>query len=191
MKNYMIALLGLLFIAQWAAPLSMIVQRETTLRKGATFKFRTAPVDPYDAFRGRYVALSFADAALSQSNLAERVKRNQRVYVRLSVADDGMAYFTDLTTRPPTEGDYLRLRVTSVYNDQVRLELPFNRFYMEESEAPEAERIYARRRERVERDACAVVRVYEGRAVLEDVLVDGKPLRAVVHEERAANGEGS
>ena len=38
---------------------STIYKRESVLHHGRVFKFQTAPVDPVDAFRGRYVALSF------------------------------------------------------------------------------------------------------------------------------------
>ena len=46
--------LGVSFI-QIITPLSMIIKRESVLKNGGQFKFKTAPVDPYDAFRGRYV----------------------------------------------------------------------------------------------------------------------------------------
>ena len=48
----------LLCLVQTAVPLSMIARREFTLRNGRVYKFKTAPVDPYDAFRGRFVALA-------------------------------------------------------------------------------------------------------------------------------------
>ena len=48
-------LLGLVVVAaaQLAVPAWMIAGRELTLREGQVFKFRTRPVDPADAFRGR------------------------------------------------------------------------------------------------------------------------------------------
>ena len=60
MKNnkYIIGLFLCLFAVQIAVPVYMIVNREKTLVLGKQFKFHTVPVDPYDAFRGRYVALA-------------------------------------------------------------------------------------------------------------------------------------
>ncbi len=42
----------LVCLVQLAAPASMIWRHERTLANGLPFKFQTAPVDPYDAFRG-------------------------------------------------------------------------------------------------------------------------------------------
>lgn len=60
-RNLLLALLVVLAAAQLAVPASMIVQRETVLTQGRVYKFKTAPVDPVDAFRGRYVALRFEE----------------------------------------------------------------------------------------------------------------------------------
>lgn len=184
MKKYAMLLVILIFAAQWAVPVMMIVQQETVLRKGVTYRFRTAPVDPYDAFRGRYVRLQFPNAMFASSNLSVNVTRGQRVFVRVEQGSDGFAQLVDLADAPPQDGDYLRLKVSSTHSGQVWVRLPFDRFYMEESEAPEAERLQPTFREREERDAWASVQLYKGRAVLEDVYVDGKPIRERVREER-------
>ena len=42
-------------LAQISVPASMIWKRQRTLREGRLWKFRTAPVDPVDAMRGRYL----------------------------------------------------------------------------------------------------------------------------------------
>ena len=58
-----------------------------------------------------------------------------------------------------------------------RLELPFERFYMEEELAPEAERVVRERSRGGQRDAYIAVRVRSGSAVIEDLFVGGKPIR--------------
>ena len=60
MKNLRIAIFILVALAQIAVPASMIWKRQRTFREGRVWKFRTAPVDPIDALRGRYLALRFA-----------------------------------------------------------------------------------------------------------------------------------
>ena len=57
--NILFPLFIVVAVVQIAAPASMILRRERALDRGERFLFRTAPVDPYDAFRGRYVAPSF------------------------------------------------------------------------------------------------------------------------------------
>ena len=79
------------------------------------------------------------------------------------------------------------MRVARVYSGEVRLELPFDRYYMEETLAPEAERAYwdtIRRQRRREDDAgppppqtFVTVRVKDGHAVLEELYIDDRPVR--------------
>ena len=54
-----------LALAQLAAPLLQIAKYEAVIAYGAEYKFKTAPVDPPDVLRGRYVALDFVAADLS------------------------------------------------------------------------------------------------------------------------------
>ena len=60
-KKILLVLFILVAIVQISFSASMIINREITLKSGKQFKFRTAPVDPYDAFRGRYVALTLEE----------------------------------------------------------------------------------------------------------------------------------
>ncbi|MBK6341440.1 MAG: GDYXXLXY domain-containing protein [Flavobacteriales bacterium] len=46
-------------LAQLAVPAWMIAGRERVLSQGEVFKFKTAPIDPRDPFRGEYVRLDF------------------------------------------------------------------------------------------------------------------------------------
>jgi len=62
-------------------------------------------------------------------------------------------------------------------------DLPFDRFYMEEKSAIEADRLLDRGRSR-DHKSVAVARVLDGEAVLVDVLVDGQPIREFVKAHR-------
>jgi len=64
-------------LAQVAVPATMIWGRERTLAVGSVYKFRTQPVDPYDAFRGRYVSLRIEEshAPLAAGNEIERGRK--------------------------------------------------------------------------------------------------------------------
>ncbi len=55
----------LVALVQVSIPLSMIYRSEKTLENGKVFLFKTAPVDPYDAFRGKYVQLGFEHSRVS------------------------------------------------------------------------------------------------------------------------------
>ncbi|MFE3848617.1 GDYXXLXY domain-containing protein [Flavobacterium sp. LB3P45] len=38
-------------------PLQMIFNQENIINTGTKFKFQTVPLDPHDAFRGKYITL--------------------------------------------------------------------------------------------------------------------------------------
>ena len=58
-KKYLIIAFALMILAQLSFPLKMIIEREIILHKGETFLFKIEPIDPYDAFRGRYVWINY------------------------------------------------------------------------------------------------------------------------------------
>ena len=56
-KQIKLTVLIIFIISLLTVPLTMIKQQEKVLTQGVEYKFKTAPIDPYDYFRGRYVAL--------------------------------------------------------------------------------------------------------------------------------------
>ena len=188
-----LAALALVALAQLAVPLSMILGHERTLREGTVWRFRTAPVDPADAFRGRYVALGFEVRGAPVAP-GERIERGEHAYVGLSRDPEGFAVLGPVRATRPASGDYVKLRVQWIeYGAEgkpanAQLEIPFDRLYLEESVAPLAEEAYRESQRATgdaRRPAWAVVRVREGHAALEDVMVEGRSLR-----ELAARGGG-
>ncbi len=171
-------LLGVAVTAQLSAPLAMIGQRELTLRTGAAFKFRTRPVDPYDVFQGRYVALSISNTVPIVSG---EYDRGARVYAVIAVGPDGFATFTGLSPRAPASGSYVRTRVQWAVTERdgmrATIRIPFDRYYLSEHDAPRAETAYREHSRRGSQDAYLVVRVRNGSAVLADLVVGGKPIR--------------
>ena len=82
---------------------------------------------------------------------------------------------------PPAGGDYIRLTAGSVYDQTVAIKWPFERFYLNEKLAPEADRWFA---ESIRTDGgiVAEVRVDNGRAVLADLSVEGRPIREILKQ---------
>ena len=60
--------------------------------------------------------------------------------------------------------------------------MPFDRYYMEETKAPAAERAYwqSNRRGQTNQNAYAVVRIRNGESVLENLYVAGQPIAEFV-----------
>jgi len=166
-------------LVQLAAPASIILSHERTLAKGEAFKFRTAPLDPYDAFRGRYVALQFKDG---QAALPAGVKVSfgQTVYATIDTGEDGFANFGVASLSPPEDKPYLKVKAGFRSGEgRIALQLPFDRFYMQEGKAPAAEAAYWEHNRRGAQDAYVVLRVLDGAGVIENVYVGGKPIAAV------------
>ena len=174
-------------VVQLAVAGGAILRSELALRTGETFRFRIQPVDPVDAFRGRYVAIRMAvDSAPVAEDLS--IKPGRWVFIPLEVDGEGYATFGSVALEPPDHGAYLRLRAGGVYADEngrQRLSVtatPFGRFYMDEDLAPEAERA-VRSGPRDRREASITVRVRRGSAVLEGLFIEG----VEIHEWLAAN----
>ncbi|MBS4025252.1 MAG: GDYXXLXY domain-containing protein [Clostridia bacterium] len=178
-KKLFFGLLICLALIQILMPVRMIVQRETVLATGQQFKLVTVPVDPYDAFRGRYVALRFQEEfAPTDNNFM--ASYNQKVYAHIVEGTDGFAKFSTVTLQPPENASYLTVQFQYVdYNEGraiARFILPFDRFYMEEKLAPEAEAAYLKYSQQGANSAYVTVRVKNGLGVLEELYLDGKPV---------------
>ena len=184
--------LGVFFVvclAQVAVPARMLWVREHTLQTGERFRFRCLPVDPVDALRGRYVALGFeaADAPPTHENL----RFGQRVAVAVETGPDGFARLGPPSPGPPETGPWVRVRFAGsrVHDDGEisRVDLPFDRFYMKETVAPEVEAaLRDRSEERVE--AWLAVRILDGLAVPEELYLDGLPVREYLDREAVSPG---
>jgi len=138
----MIALAGL----QVLLLTGMAAHREWILRTGHTIYFRTAPIDPRDAFRGDYVRLSYAMSrvpkALCRGKLAtmnfEQLPVDTIVFAGLAVGPDRVAQLTSLAFEPPPSGPFLRGR-TERGGDGLRVRYGLEAFFTEQGKGLELE----------------------------------------------------
>ncbi len=180
----------LLAILQIAVSASRIRKWEDVLRTGTQLRLRTRPVDPYDAFRGRYMALDFEEEIVS-AKLGPDLKWGDEVYALLREDEEGFARIEKLVKVRPTQGGYLRVKVSYLgYSDKkIHLQFPFQRFYLEEAIAPAAEQAYRTSNSEDEKDAYVTVRIKDGYGVLEGLFIGGKPIVEFLRDEEA-KGEG-
>lgn len=187
----LLAGLALAAAAQWAVPAYLVYRGQTTLAEGTSYRFRTAPVDPVDPFRGRYVVLDFEAARLAVPAGTHDFEPGQRVYAPIAVDEQGYATLGVPSPRPPDGGDYLQVRIQWVGDGELRLRLPFDRYYLDERLAPEAERRSQAGRgprrgapdEDHRQPAHVSVRVRDGYAVIEELYIDGQPVHALLRGE--------
>ena len=176
------ALFAVLALVQLAVPGWMIWRWETVLREGQTYKFRTAPVDPYDAFRGRYVALRLERETVPNPT-GKILEPGHPLFVTLSRDENGFAGFEKAVLEPPADGDYIEARALYSSTNEISLYLPMTRYYLNEKAAPEAERAYAQFSNRTNHHAFIQVRILKGKAVVEDLYLDDVPVRKFLEEK--------
>lgn len=177
--NLRVALFLAVGLVQLAVPGWMVFQQEATLRHGTEYKFETEPVDPYDAFRGRYVALRFKAAEVNQAATPE-FSRGSKVYVAVKVNAAGFAE-VERVSKTPLQGDNVflaKVRYNWRNDKNLLLDFPFESYYMEETRAPQAEAAYRKANTRnSKQQTWALVRLRHGNAALADLFIDGQPIR--------------
>ncbi|MDD2702510.1 MAG: GDYXXLXY domain-containing protein [Candidatus Omnitrophica bacterium] len=180
-KTLILSLLGCLALIQIGVPVFMILQQESVLGTGQAVKFRTQPVDPFDAFRGRYVALSLKEhTAPNPEGLT--LSRGQRVFAVIKTGDDGFAVFSRISADIPRDEPYLKVRVTAVAGNKVEFQPPIDRYYMMEKKAPRAEDLYRKHNTGGRNDAYVIVMIKDGNSVVKDLYVGGKPVEEALGE---------
>lgn len=180
MKTLPLLIFGIAALAQWAAPLAQIWTHEQTLTQGTLIKLKCAAPDPYDPLRGRFLAVrpEQRDTSLPEGM---KLERGMHVFATLTTGADGLATITHVSLTPPASGVFIRLKTGYVYDSKAGIEWPFNRFYINEKLAPEADKWFAENI-RGTKGIIAEVRVLNGRAVLADLSLDGKPFREILKE---------
>ena len=175
---------GFAALAQWFVPLSQIRSHEQTLTKGTLYKIKCAP-DPYDPLRGRYLAVRPEQQQVDVP-ADTKLENRQQVFATLTTGPDGLATITHLSLTPPASGDFVRLKTKYKYEygKKIGIEWPFDRFYINEKLAPEADKWFAEniRSGDAGEGIIAEVRVLNGRAVLADLSLHGKPFREILKE---------
>ncbi len=170
MKHWRLPVFAFVAFAQLAAPASLIWKREQTLRHGRVWKLRTAPVDPVDAFRGRYVALEF-EAEGQEISPPPNASYQQAVFATLRENAEGFAEIDQVLASRPGGDDFFEAQLRGK-----TVSLPFDKYWVTERDAPAAEAAYRAQSGRDKRNAFVTVRVFRGDAALEQLYLDGLPL---------------
>lgn len=170
MNHWRFLVFSLVAFAQLAVPASLIWKRERTWRQGHVWKFRTAPVDPVDAFRGRYVALEF-EAEGQEISPPPNATFGQTVFVTLRENAEGFAEIDQVSSVRLEGDDFIEAQLQGN-----TVSLPFDKYWVTEREAPAAESASRAQSRREKRNAYVTVRVFKGDAALEQLYLDGLPL---------------
>jgi uncharacterized membrane-anchored protein len=186
-KKILLSVFILVAIVQLYVPAKMILDREDILNTGKDYKFKTEPIDPNDPFRGKYITLRYEEDMIEIQNEADWVS-GEIIYVFLTPDKEGFAKVQSVSKENGTNNqDFLKAKVnyvTSNGSNKLTIDYPFDRYYMEESKAYDAELTYRKSQLDTTEIAYAVVSIKDGEAVLKDVLINGVSLREIVIKER-------
>lgn len=185
MKKVIFLLFGAMCIAQWVIPGMMMYNSETVIAEGKEFRFKTEPIDPSDPFRGKYITLQFeADFLLLKDSVTWRP--GQKVFVTFEEDSSGYARPVGIFENEPDAEYYLQTKVDYVSNfrsnHRVQFELPFNRFYLEESKAQRAEDLYREAQSDSTQVAYALVSIGLGQAVIKDVVINDQRISDLLQD---------
>nr|WP_298924454.1 GDYXXLXY domain-containing protein [uncultured Allomuricauda sp.] len=189
-KKVLFPLFILVVLAQLYVPAKMIWDKEDVLDSGKEFKFKTAPIDPSDPFRGKYIVLSYDENTIEIPDEHDWI-RGEVIYVSMIEDNEGFAKIKAVSKEKldPNE-DFVKAEVgfiTSFDTTKLTIDYPFDRFYMEESKAYDAELTYRESQRDTTKITYALVNLKNGDAVLKDVLIDGIPIRALVKARQEEN----
>jgi uncharacterized membrane-anchored protein len=175
-------------LVQIFVPAKMILDREDVLQSGVAYKFRTAPIDPNDPFRGKYVALNFSDNTFEMDS-DQDWESGQPIFVMLENDPNGFAKIQSVSQeKPSNDEDFLKANVSFISGDKnqiLNIYYPFDRYYMEESKAEKAEEIYLESQIDTNQVAYALVHIKNGHAVLKDVMINDTSIREMVKSKQS------
>jgi len=187
-RNLLIGLFAVTVVAQLLAPGWMLARHENVVQNGETFRFQCEPVDPLDVLRGRYVALGFRDnTAIGDPGLVA----DDEGYATLVVGDDGFARFDRFEKERPVSGPYLKATIGAAWQraeedtvpEAVVVDLPFDRFYMDETIAQEAQQALRQRNDGAQ-PAYLEVRILDGYAVPVELYIDDTPAAEFIRNRK-------
>ena len=173
-------------LIQLFVPAQMILNRETVLKEGTVYKFKTRPIDPNDPFRGKYITLQYDIDTLKTSDTLWQ--RTEEAYVYFIKDANGFAEATRISREKlDLDEDYVIAEISwyDKNKQEVRVNFPFNRYYIEESKAEEAEEAYRiAQTDSLPDNTYALVHIKNGTAVLADVLIDDVSIKDHVLNNR-------
>ena len=183
-KKTLLILFTLVGLVQLFVPLQMIFNQEDIINNGIAFKFKTEPVDPSDPFRGKYITLSFKEEEIIVKNI-KNWHNGETIFAKIGTDKNGFAKIISISkTKPNGNSNYLKLKigyVSTIENEnKIFLNFPFERFYMNENKASNAEVTYAESMTDEKNKTYALVAVKNGEAVIKDVLINDISVKDLV-----------
>lgn len=125
-KQYrgLIIMLSLILIVLF----SFIIYNQWPLITGKKIVLATQPIDPFDPFRGQYMTINYG---ISRINNVSGFEEKDIIYVSLKEDEQGIWRLRDVTKLIPKKGDFIKGKVTNVYDNNIRIEYGIEQFFFE------------------------------------------------------------
>lgn len=183
LKSFVWPAFILMVLAQWWVPGQMIWYKQKVLDDGTSYKFLSAPVDPTDPFRGKFIILNFREDHITVAGNPD-LPYGKKVYVGFVADKNGFARIQSVNETRPDRKDYLETTISFVSNKKdsadIYINYPFSMYYLEEYKAPQAEKIYRERIIDSSQKTYALVNLLNGDAVIKDVYVNDTLIQQVI-----------
>lgn len=216
-------LLIIALIVQFGVGLNIVRKHTAILDEGVALKFKCRPLDPYDIFRGRYVQLNMAPVEAEYARpipqvelrltevsdgyfplyFGDGVYKRTKYFVELEADENGFAKVKAYAPENEFDSDTVMEMNLERYDeldqykaDKLRFvyfQPPFDKFFMNEKDAPAAEtamlgfnnRTLAREID----DTYLLVKFKNGKHTVADLIINGKPAKEFASEVIAEEQE--
>lgn len=192
LKTYFFPIFFLVCAIQVSAILYQIISYQKVLSSKNEIFLEVAPLDPYDMFRGRYVALRFVSDSItkdSEKNLF--FYEYTEAYITFGETTNGTTLVKDIFKEKPTNGEpYLKVKASKNYGNRIYINYPFSRFYMQENLAKEADIFLANSWRETDDDnkkIVAKVKILNGKGVIEELYIGDKRFGTFLKENIEKN----
>jgi uncharacterized membrane-anchored protein len=159
MKNKLVAIAACILICvfQFVIISSVVLKAFKIDEDHTTVKLRCRLYDPMDIMKGRYVHLDFDDdleripidrmPSLADVPYEQLEKwKHRTLYCIMSEDDEGYHVVSDATFDKPTDETlYIKFRIEDTWTETIGLRIHFEKYYMQEQYAMEAESILRER----------------------------------------------
>ena len=147
------------------------------------FDFKAEGYDPYDPGRGHFLALKVYPDKIDNA-IAEKYAPGKTPYVLVGKDQNGLATITGFAAAPGNTPCF-KANQALVFGGRIERLYPFNRFYINEELAQDAERILE---DAVNSKKTCVLRVKlypDGASAVSSLLIDGRDIRELARAKQA------
>ena len=187
-SKFVIVIFVLTVLFQLIISFHTISLRNEVMKKGKHLILKTMPVDPYDAFRGKYIHLNYDLTRVNKVESSEKLRRRQnQIYVTFKKDSTGYSIIDKVSLMKPEDNMFYLEAIgyhnTSMGTDSVAVSLLNKRFYMEEFKAEKAEKKYLQAH-RNKKDAFVTMKIYKGKGIIENLFIEGKNISDYISNEK-------